>query len=67
MNYCSKERYLTLSLCLIGWAYLHEDQKHFNRRSLALLLVVCSAIIAIWIYTTRGWSLDYPECSEFDK
>ena len=49
---------LTLSLCLIGWAYLQEDQNHNNRRSLALLLILSSAIIVIWIYTTRRWSLD---------
>ena len=50
---------LTLSICLFGWAFLYEDHNHISRRSLTLLLIVFSAIIAIWIYTARGWSLDF--------
>ena len=49
---------LTLSICLIGWAFLNEDHNHINKRSLTLLLIACSVIIVIWIYTARGWSLD---------
>ena len=49
---------LTLSICLIGWAFLNEDHNHISKRSLTLLLIACSVIIVIWIYTTRGWSLD---------